>query len=1565
MADVTLYCPNCNIQFPTDGYDPERAYECPRCHGGLVLPQAGAGSGARRRVELGDEDLLPQQRLGPYRILRKLGQGAMGAVYQAEHTGLHRQCALKVLDRELAAMPGVPEAFHRAAGAAVQHPCIAKVYGAGEAEGRHFVEAEYVEGEDLQTRVSFDGRMSVTDATTIIREAAIALGAAHAQGAVHRDIHPANIMVATDGTLKLTDLGLIAAAQGQGQAAAGAVVGTPEYMSPEQFEVAPVDARSDIYSLGITYLFLLTGQPPFTGSSALSIMIQHKSEPVPDPRVMRRDLPPTVCHVIRKCMAKDPSERYQTCEQLVTDLDGVLEWEVQMGAGGVGALSAKPPLHRRVGFLVACAAAAIAIACVGGWLLRGRGPGKPRRPDSGQTAPLVSSGQAATATAAATQTVAAQNLAGGGQAAPDAGAKTATVAPLPGAATQTAAAQPDEEHHTAPPGDAAPKLAGGGKEPKPDKKPKVRELAGPLHAAPKVDVAAAETQAAIDALDEQLAKLASEREYDKALRVCTEAAAMSGAVAQHAQAWREQIEACQQVVEQARGHAQSLVGKTYRLPVKVGKKGRMTLTGVVEKFEDDMLFLRVGSMVKIVRFAQLGPEALITLSSGDQTPSAPAMVQHARLLLVEGREKEAGLTLQRVERVAQGDADTQQALAKARAFLSLWQAREERAEQERLASAAIQQLKQTFVSGDWKSVPDAAAKLKKTFAETQAFRRNARLADLLALSAKKRLALAETRKSKIKLWRRIGPRVAVPGVGGRHALQPAGWLQDAIMIANGAQLAVAHSFGVDLWSMSQRKILRRLDGHTAAVTVLARSPDGSRLATGSRDQTVCLWDTATGERQHVLKGRQGSITALAFSPDGSLLATGSADAQVRLWDVATGQGVAQLQGHKHWVLSIRFSPDGKHLLTRSYDRTAKVWDVAARRILFSVNAGRGVRQAEIDPAGKLVAVGCQDGTVRLWDIRTRKETAVLKGHQRGVTGLAFHPTKGLLATAARDGSVRLWQVPAGKPAGVLKLGRREGYAVDFSPDGRWLAAASGNQPRVYAWDIKRGAAKRVVLLETGAPTYRCRFSADGHWLLARPNSGGVKTFRMPKGEDVSVAKGYASRVQSLAITRDGSRLAYQAGVTRIVSLGQRRARAATVPRNTTRYTPLAFTPDGKRLACTYRNEVWLVSGRTGRRVASYAPYKRTSVSVFQWNADGSRLACGLRTGDVCVWLRNEGTQLNMATKLPRYVAAVAITPDGKQVAATDRRGTVKLWNGATGAEAGKISSMALRLVYAPNGDWLACGEQQSISLFDPHSRQKLRRIPLGDLSLTDMAVSGDGKWLVVGGDDGRVRVVDAESGETMYEFADHRDTVTSVAVSSAAPPVIAAGSNDGSVCVWRSGAGQVSGSNPGAAELAWLEKMFAGELAQQPVVADLDMGNVVFAGDNVLEVDAADVAPAPAWVAGAQLLWEPNEAGEELGLAVAAPAAGTYRIAARVVKGPRGATLQLRVKGEDVGDPQTCKADSAEPAEVVEFGSCTLAEGKNELRFVAEGAADAVKGAQVGIDAIILWPQAAAAGDAG
>jgi len=418
-----------------------------------------------------------------------------------------------------------------------------------------------------------------------------------------------------------------------------------------------------------------------------------------------------------------------------------------------------------------------------------------------------------------------------------------------------------------------------------------------------------------------------------------------------------------------------------------------------------------------------------------------------------------------------------------------------------------------------------------------------------------------------------------------------------------------------------------------------------------------------------------------------------------------------------------------------------------------------------------------------------------------------------------------------------------------------------------------------------------------------------------------------------------------------------------VQRSTTRYTPLAFTPNGKRLTCTYRNEVWLVSGRTGRLVSSYAPNKRASVSAFQWNADGSKLACGLRTGDVCVWLRNEGKQLNMATKLPRRVAAVAISPDGKQVAATDRRGTVKLWNGATGAEVGEISSMALRLAYDPNGEWLACGEQQSIRLFDPGSRQKLRSIPLGDLSLTDMAVSGDGKWLIVGGDDGRVRVVDAESGETMYEFADHRDAVTSVAVSSTEPPVIAAGSSDGSVCVWRSGASQVSSNNPGAAELAWLAKMFAGELAQQPVVADVGMENVVFSGDNVAEVDAADVTPRPAWVASAELQWEPSEAGEELGLAVAAPAAGTYRVAARLAKGPRGATLQLRVKGEDVGEPQTCKADSAGQTEVVEFGACALAEGKNELRFAVQG--DAAEGAQVGIDAIILWPQVETAGGAG
>jgi eukaryotic-like serine/threonine-protein kinase len=258
---------------------------------------------------------------GRYRIMRKLGTGGMANVYLAEDEVLGRRVAIKILNDRHAGDDQFVERFRREAknAASLSHPNIVSIYDRGEAEGTYYIAMEYLDGRSLKELIVARGPAPINLAIDYARQILAAIRFAHRHGIVHRDIKPHNVLVDAEGRLKVTDFGIARAGVSQ-MTEAGSIIGTAQYLSPEQAKGAPVDQTSDLYSVGVVLYELLTGVVPFSGETPVEIAMKHLSTVPPPPSAKRKDVPRALDLVVMRALAKDPAERYQSAEEMDADL---------------------------------------------------------------------------------------------------------------------------------------------------------------------------------------------------------------------------------------------------------------------------------------------------------------------------------------------------------------------------------------------------------------------------------------------------------------------------------------------------------------------------------------------------------------------------------------------------------------------------------------------------------------------------------------------------------------------------------------------------------------------------------------------------------------------------------------------------------------------------------------------------------------------------------------------------------------------------------------------------------------------------------------------------------------------------------------------------------------------------------------------------------------------------------------------------------------------------------------------------------------------------------------------
>lgn len=278
---------------------------------------------------VGETLLMPAEALqtgttfaGRYQVIEELGRGGMGRVYKVLDREVGERIALKLLRAEIAARENTIRRFREELRLArrVSHKNVCRMFDLGFAEGMYFITMEYVDGEDLKKFIRRSGQLTVGKAAEIARQIGEGLAEAHRLGVVHRDMKPQNVMIDGEGNVRIMDFGIARSVQTEGVTGTGVMIGTPEYMSPEQVEGTAADPRADIYALGVILFEMLSGRVPFEGDTPLSVALKHKTDPPPDPRDFNPGIPPPLAEVILRCLEKDRERRYGSAAEFLTAL---------------------------------------------------------------------------------------------------------------------------------------------------------------------------------------------------------------------------------------------------------------------------------------------------------------------------------------------------------------------------------------------------------------------------------------------------------------------------------------------------------------------------------------------------------------------------------------------------------------------------------------------------------------------------------------------------------------------------------------------------------------------------------------------------------------------------------------------------------------------------------------------------------------------------------------------------------------------------------------------------------------------------------------------------------------------------------------------------------------------------------------------------------------------------------------------------------------------------------------------------------------------------------------------
>jgi WD40 repeat protein len=1305
-------------------------------------------------------------RLGPYRVRRVLGKGGMGIVFHAEDPQLGRPVALKAMLPALAASDDARQRFLREgrAAAAINHDHVVPVFHVGEDRGVPFLAMPLLEGESLEDRLCRDEVLPPAEVLRVGREIAAGLAAAHERGLVHRDVKPANVWLEGPlGRVKILDFGLArAASAGPQLTREGAIIGTPAFMSPEQVNGRPVDARGDLFSLGCVLYQMATGCQPFAGPDTTSTLLAVSHCRPRPPDEIRPGLPPALSALILQLLAKNPDERPATAAAVI-EMIAAIEADPALRPERLGLRSRRRRRKAVVAALVLACGAAAALYSF--------------RPGSG-TVVLPTDD-------AAVEIV----LRRDGRIVRVHDSRSGTTWDLNALHYNIEMAdgpegllldQPDKEVLVL-------RRRGGSVnverllEPPPGAPPDAGELArraSPLDSWKEQD-GAAFPDGKLAGSPVKLVGHLGDRRFRFRGRPSFPALSADGrhlalAIGDDVLLFDRPSGALRRTLRGHRGFAYRPVfapdGKTL---ASAGGDATVRLWDV----ESGRLVRTVLGHAGVVRGLAFRPDGAAAVSSDSTGRVLLWDVNTGQIRHRLAGHKDSVCTV-----AFRPPGGQQVASAGNDGTVRLW-------------DAATGETLHVFSMEPWYHVhlafsPDGRLLMAGTDGRLNEKGING-TAKVWDVDARRELAVLHTSAC----WAAFTP-------DGRHLLTTQHQRPDT------AATPVLKRWDVHSW---QEGGSFPLPGE-GEWFFHALSPDGGTLAvTPNADAVVRLFDVPSGEQTCPASGHAAESVKVAVSPDGKTLACGAKDATVRLWDLADGRQSRVLAGHAGEVRSVAFSPGGRLLGSSSADGTARVWSVATGKAVrtFVGHAGM-VEQVLFSPDGKLLASAGRDGTVRLWDL-SGKEPRILRAHANAAVGLAFSPDGQRLASAGYDNRAVVWDVATGAERQALQHTSTLN-AVLFLDEGRVLAGTGGDGT-VALWDVQTGARLRVL---TGPTTVMHGLAARGDgrrlaaggldgsvylWDLAVPlsahNPGRLAVPLYPSGNWVS----------GIALSPEGRHLAATTpeGLVALFRLpGQlppdHPAEAAKEPGELRRFTGhagpvhwVAFSPDGKLAASAsgYAQgdqtvRLWEVA--TGRQVRCLVGHTNQVMSVA-FSPDGRRLLSGGWDRTVRLWEVETGRELHCFSGHDNQVEGVAFCPDGRRGMSASWDGTLRLWDVDSGTQVRRFtghSGVVREVAVSPDGRRaLSAGyTDRTVRLWDVETGRELRCLRGHADGVNCVRFSPDGRLALSAGRDGELRLWDVDAGKMLRRLVGHQSNVQCVAFAPDGRRALSAGGPDHTVRLW-------------------------------------------------------------------------------------------------------------------------------------------------------------------------------------